>query len=675
MKKYFTLSFIVILMSATSCSRIRQIGEKPLEPGPNPVLPSWQKWVYNDSVIKPNIIFDDQRVIPGSIAAVSPGFIPPKPSSLWLYYSGNNNTNWRIGAARYVQSTKSWTKVNGVILNKGSDPADIDYLGVKDPSVVYHPQSRKYFMFYTAIGSSGERMISVATSDNGINWTKNNNRAPLVRANPALNQFNSAAVTNPSVVLIGATFFMFYLAENEIGNPIRTIGLAKSTDGFIWNDYGRVINVGLDTSPGSCDNQSLGQFDDSGIEDMTAYYGSDGLKLLYVGNSNGSKKIAYAVAKNISGQFATSWCKLGTVANIQSTASALNDLEAIAMTYHATSNTALVLANDTINAGLETYQWNISGCSDETDCFNTFETKAATGAILPGGNRVLEKSSAAGISDSKNIENPSIAYNSNNTDQPFYMLYDGNDGSGTCGQNRIMKAVSPDGSSWSRSVLLAPSQLNHPSGGTVDCISEPTIYYSATDNFVLYFRYTKASEKGIAYVTSADGIAFSSNINGIVFSTNAADDFYDISLTKKGNIYLLFYQEKTILGTKFKLLSSATYSFSTYASTTITTNSITNQSITYSSLRYVSNVAIPNYFTGNAFILIFSNGNALYWSWSLDSQTWTKAEIILTPTQQFETEGLGSLDFLFNPTGNSYFQLWYAGHGGEYKEIGLADFK
>jgi predicted GH43/DUF377 family glycosyl hydrolase len=88
-----------------------------------------------------------------------------------------------------------------------------------------------YLMYYGGQGRDGHDRIHLATSQDGHSWTP----IGVVFAPDGINHVN-----DPSVVIVNQQFYMYYTLANA--GVTDTIGLAMSSDGRKWKDYGSVLS-------------------------------------------------------------------------------------------------------------------------------------------------------------------------------------------------------------------------------------------------------------------------------------------------------------------------------------------------------------------------------------------------------------------------------------------------
>ena len=96
-----------------------------------------------------------------------------------------------------------------------------------------------WWMWYGAQGSDGHDAIFVAHSADLVSWTRwPSNGAPA----PVIDHGGANHVNDPSVVRVGETLFLYY-TEAPVGEEDE-VHLATSTDGLAWTKQGAVVDVG-----------------------------------------------------------------------------------------------------------------------------------------------------------------------------------------------------------------------------------------------------------------------------------------------------------------------------------------------------------------------------------------------------------------------------------------------
>lgn len=125
----------------------------------------------------------------------------------------------------------AWTReATNPVIDKGT-PGEWDDSWVESPSVV--KVGSTYYMLYSGIKDPYQFAIGLATSLDGITWTKHAGN-PVFQAEPA-NDWENAMVYAPSLFHDGSQFVMFYVGVNATTFPdAMRIGMALSPDCVSW---------------------------------------------------------------------------------------------------------------------------------------------------------------------------------------------------------------------------------------------------------------------------------------------------------------------------------------------------------------------------------------------------------------------------------------------------------
>jgi len=97
----------------------------------------------------------------------------------------------------------------------------------------------RWWMWYGGQGGDGHDGIFLAWSQDLVTWQKYPSWSDPV---PVVDHGGSSHVNDPSVVLVDGTFYMYY-TEADVGENDR-VYLATSGDGINWSKHGMVIDVG-----------------------------------------------------------------------------------------------------------------------------------------------------------------------------------------------------------------------------------------------------------------------------------------------------------------------------------------------------------------------------------------------------------------------------------------------
>ena len=169
----------------------------------------------------------------------------------------------------------SWTRhTDNPLLNRGN-PEDWDGRWIESPCVL--KLDNQYFMWYNGIDMGWRIHIGLATSEDGIHWTKHAEN-PVLSPDPEI-EWRSIAMYAPQVRKIEGRFLMLYtglkLGETTYDFQNMKTGLAVSQDGIHWETSGTSV---LEGTADAWD--APGPFTLDWIEDgdsLRLFYTSDGL--------------------------------------------------------------------------------------------------------------------------------------------------------------------------------------------------------------------------------------------------------------------------------------------------------------------------------------------------------------------------------------------------------------
>ncbi len=123
------------------------------------------------------------------------------------------------------------------VLTPTATDADQGADNIYAPDVLWY--DGEWWMWYGGQGSDGHDAIFVATSQDLLSWKKYPSASNPV---PVVDHGGANHVNDPSVVYVGGTFYMYY-TEAPTGENDR-IHLATSGDGLSWTKKGMVLDVG-----------------------------------------------------------------------------------------------------------------------------------------------------------------------------------------------------------------------------------------------------------------------------------------------------------------------------------------------------------------------------------------------------------------------------------------------
>ncbi len=167
----------------------------------------------------------------------------------WMLYTytldeGRDGAKGAIGRATAPGPAGPWTLDPGFVLTPGGEGA-WDASRVTQPSVLRTDQG--YLMFFAGADTDklyATRMIGLATSPDGLNWTKYDDPATgglYAQSDPVLSpgekgEWDAFRVFQPHVVQTPDGLLMLYKSNVKIGRA-EGYGLAFSQDGIRWSKY------------------------------------------------------------------------------------------------------------------------------------------------------------------------------------------------------------------------------------------------------------------------------------------------------------------------------------------------------------------------------------------------------------------------------------------------------
>jgi hypothetical protein len=164
----------------------------------------------------------------------------------WMWYLGGDRTPVKLGTLELVgfpalpgcavsRDGLHWLRVEGqyrgALLPPGR-PGEFDAFMVGWPQVIRWDDG-SWRMYYHSIDAKQVYTLGLATSDDGLRWTK---RGPLMGAGPK-GRFDDRGIATRHIVKLGGRWTMFYEGCKDIGKGFtvdRQIGVAVSDDGLAW---------------------------------------------------------------------------------------------------------------------------------------------------------------------------------------------------------------------------------------------------------------------------------------------------------------------------------------------------------------------------------------------------------------------------------------------------------
>jgi predicted GH43/DUF377 family glycosyl hydrolase len=182
-------------------------------------------WTKQSQILEPDPATWEGTYIAGNGAVIEH---KSKGDGLGYYYQAGKPP--RVGLARArsgFSALKNWKKEPHPVLELGPY-GSWDEWGVADPYVI--DVSGRLYMFYLGMDRAQRQRLGVATSPDGVTWTK-------LRSNPVLElgpfgNFDENGLGEPAVWISHGFYWMLYTGRDHAEN--RRLGLARSTDGVHW---------------------------------------------------------------------------------------------------------------------------------------------------------------------------------------------------------------------------------------------------------------------------------------------------------------------------------------------------------------------------------------------------------------------------------------------------------
>jgi len=169
------------------------------------------------------------RTLPEEGSIIGYGDVIKVGSEYRMWYTGFGGGS-HILAANSTDGM-SWNK-QGVVLSPGA-PGELDSGDVWRPTVVY--AAGAYYMWYTGRANPSYNLIFLATSSDGLHWTK---RGLVLSPGPS-GSMDCDSAAMPSVRLVSGRYLMAYTGYDGVEYRIL---YADSSDGIVWQKTGPAIS-------------------------------------------------------------------------------------------------------------------------------------------------------------------------------------------------------------------------------------------------------------------------------------------------------------------------------------------------------------------------------------------------------------------------------------------------
>ncbi|UCG70096.1 MAG: hypothetical protein JSV09_03525 [Thermoplasmata archaeon] len=393
-----------------------------------------------------------------------------------MWYTGNNNSNSRIGYATSPDGV-TWNKyAENPVLDLGP-PDSWDDFHVASPTVHYNGSA--FHMWYSGYDGSVTG-IGYANSTDGMNWTKS-------PGNPVMNvglpgTWDSEHVNSPTVISDGSIYRMWYTGWYG-GTP--RIGYAESDDGYTWTKMPSVpvLDVGIPLA-----------WDDYRVTGPSVVYDGATYHMWYTGHDGGgSTRIGHATSPD-----GYQWTKDGANPVLDLGPSGSWDdwqVYAPSVIYIGSGFEMWYSGSDgnTVRIGYAT--------SPDGITWTKYDDPLTTSPLYIESDPVLD----VGAPDSfeyHNVFHPSVLYDG----LIYHMWYTGYNLSNL----RIGYATSPDGVAWNKYAGNPVLDLGPPDSWDDFHVLSPTVHYNGS-TFQMWYTGHDGSVQEIGYANSTDGINWTKN--------------------------------------------------------------------------------------------------------------------------------------------------------------------
>ena len=204
------------------------------EPRPQPVLSPGAGWESND-VLNPSVV-----------ASPTPNPQPLTPG-FQLLYSAFDGRTWHTGLASSEDGFQ-WRK-RGKVLSPDPHTWEGSYIAANGSALVL---GKEIWYWYVA-GTEEKPLLGLARSSDGLAWRKE--PAPVLQTGPYAS-WDEQGVADPYVIRIDPYFYLYYLGQDRARR--QRLGVARSPDGIHWEKLraNPILELG---DPGAFDEAGLGE--------------------------------------------------------------------------------------------------------------------------------------------------------------------------------------------------------------------------------------------------------------------------------------------------------------------------------------------------------------------------------------------------------------------------------
>ncbi|MEO8233558.1 MAG: hypothetical protein ABI638_14855 [Ignavibacteriota bacterium] len=235
-----------------------------------PINNSWVDYLQNPVLTKLNNFYDQNGISHPVVLYDSGNF------KMWFNNMAGDGKHYTFYATSY--DGKVWSRYNSNPVLQPGISNSWDNGGTTATCVI--KDNNNYKLYYTGYSDyTGKYNIGLATSTDGINWTKN--PGPILSGSSSNWDYQ---VSSGDVVLVNGVYYLYYHAS-EYGSNSQKICLATSTDGINFTKY---FN-----NPILVQTQSWEEF---GIARPSVIYDDAQFKMVYMNTSGSNMSLGMATS-------------------------------------------------------------------------------------------------------------------------------------------------------------------------------------------------------------------------------------------------------------------------------------------------------------------------------------------------------------------------------------------
>lgn len=390
-------------------------------------------------------------------------------SIYYMLYSGYNGTYYLIGLATSLDGI-NWTRQNNAGALTAQSTIGVDMRG--HAYVCWLQDSSDYKIWLTAYDATTYRILYATMSLSSLVHTKQPGRNGAV-LDVTASKFDSAGVQDGIALLDSGTYYMWY--SGSANGTVWKFGCATSTDGITWtkqNSGNAVLDLG-----------TSGKFDDTSLDIKCVIKDGATYKMWYSGlkASDSKYRIGYATSSD-----GITWSRYtGSL-----TGSSVLDVNA-----SSGFDDGGVSAPSVVKVGSTYYMWYV-GLTGSTHRIGLATSPDGTTWTRVAGNGtgscVLDLGDS-GKFDQSQVLNPQVIQ----VNSVFVMVYTGY-GSST---NQIGYATSLDGINWTRQNAANPIIATGLSGQFDYSAVSTGNLVSASGNYFMWYTGNSGSKFSIGMAT------------------------------------------------------------------------------------------------------------------------------------------------------------------------------